>query len=188
MSGFKCSVCGRGLTDPHSIRNGIGPVCAAKHGPLDTPNADATLANTFLFAPPLREELVLQRLPDGTAQTNVPQLVVWHSPTGFEWGYAGSGPADLALNLVEFVLRLRKYKGKQARSLPCFAMSVELHQEFKRRFVEQLPHAGTAIPFAEVEALVLELVGDHTFEQARLLTSLFDPTEFETVKGESNNG
>jgi hypothetical protein len=26
--------------------------------------------------------------------------VVKHSPTGFEWGYAGSGPHDLALNLL----------------------------------------------------------------------------------------
>lgn len=26
--------------------------------------------------------------------------IVYHSPTGFEWGYAGSGPADLALNIL----------------------------------------------------------------------------------------
>ncbi len=25
---------------------------------------------------------------------------VWHSPSGFEWGYGGSGPADLALNIL----------------------------------------------------------------------------------------
>jgi hypothetical protein len=28
------------------------------------------------------------------------QRIVYHSPTGFEWGYAGSGPADLALNIL----------------------------------------------------------------------------------------
>lgn len=37
-----------------------------------------------------------------TAQ--VPQ-VVWHSPTGLEYGYGGSGPADMALTI------LAHYKG-----------------------------------------------------------------------------
>ncbi|MGH2331772.1 DUF6166 domain-containing protein [Thermoanaerobacter mathranii] len=26
--------------------------------------------------------------------------IVKHSPTGFEWGYGGSGPADLALSIL----------------------------------------------------------------------------------------
>lgn len=30
--------------------------------------------------------------------------VVVHSPTGFEWGYAGSGPADLALSILADML------------------------------------------------------------------------------------
>ena len=30
-----------------------------------------------------------------------PRLDLWnHSPTGFEWGYAGSGPAQLALAIL----------------------------------------------------------------------------------------
>ena len=36
----------------------------------------------------------------GIARTNVPIKVVHHSPAGIEWGYHGSGPADLALNLA----------------------------------------------------------------------------------------
>lgn len=38
----------------------------------------------------------------GTSLTNVRPLkhVVRHSPTGFEWGYGGSGPADLALSIL----------------------------------------------------------------------------------------
>jgi len=34
--------------------------------------------------------------------TNVPYLVLHHSPTGFSWGYMGSGPTDLGLNLGEY--------------------------------------------------------------------------------------
>jgi hypothetical protein len=33
----ECSMCGRTLTDPESIRRGIGPICANKHGWLDRP-------------------------------------------------------------------------------------------------------------------------------------------------------
>ena len=39
------------------------------------------------------------------AVTNVPRIVVHHSPAGFEWGYRGSGPSDLALNILEGVIR-----------------------------------------------------------------------------------
>jgi hypothetical protein len=37
------------------------------------------------------------------ATTNVPWRHVSHSPSGIEWGYSGSGPADLALNLLSFM-------------------------------------------------------------------------------------
>ena len=39
------------------------------------------------------------------AVTNVPRIVVHHSPDGFEYGYGGSGPSDLALNILEGVIR-----------------------------------------------------------------------------------
>jgi hypothetical protein len=44
-----------------------------------------------------------------------------HSPTGFEWGYGGSGPADLARSILADVL------GRMP--------GPELYQEFKREFV-----------------------------------------------------
>ena len=50
-----------------------------------------------------------------------------HSPTGFEWGYGGSGPAQLALALLADTLG----DGERA---------VRLHQFFKRRVVADLPH------------------------------------------------
>jgi uncharacterized protein (DUF2249 family) len=45
-----------------------------------------------------------------------------HSPTGFNWGYLGSGPAQLALALLADVLN------NDVRAL-------KLHQEFKRRAI-----------------------------------------------------
>ena len=58
--------------------------------------------------------------------------VVLHSPTGFGWGYGGSGPADLALSLLCDVLGERPsekqiYHGR----FRAFAH----HRDFKREFV-----------------------------------------------------
>jgi hypothetical protein len=53
------------------------------------------------------------------------QSVFNHSPDGFNWGYAGSGPAQLALAIL-----LRAGLDKER--------AVRLHQQFKFDFVETL--------------------------------------------------
>lgn len=45
------------------------------------------------------KDIHLTRIGD-TACANVKHLIKRHSPDGFEWGYNGSGPADLALNIL----------------------------------------------------------------------------------------
>jgi hypothetical protein len=54
--------------------------------------------------------------------------LVWHSPDGFQWGYGGSGPADLALNILYDYLR---------RTRPKYAKrtAISLHQRFKWEFI-----------------------------------------------------
>lgn len=49
-----------------------------------------------------------------------------HSHDGFAWGYAGSGPAQLALGIL---LAAGVSKPK----------AVSLYQDFKRAFIQQLP-------------------------------------------------
>jgi Family of unknown function (DUF6166) len=51
--------------------------------------------------------------------------VVNHSPTGFEWGYSGSGPAQLALALLLDVIHDQ-------------TMAIQLHQAFKRKHISTL--------------------------------------------------
>jgi len=52
-----------------------------------------------------------------------PSQKVWnHSPDGFNWGYGGSGPAQLALALLLDVTADKE-------------RSVKYHQKFKRAFV-----------------------------------------------------
>ena len=78
-------------------------------------------------------DVVCRRGPGGVARVEgVAHLWAWHSPTGFEWGYGGSGPADLALNILLAATRDHGFTG-------------ENHQDFKRAMVEALPREGGTI-------------------------------------------
>ncbi len=72
-----------------------------------------------------------------------PRLDLWnHSPTGFQWGYAGSGPAQLALALAADVL------GDDRRA-------VRVHQGLKFDWVVGLVQDE---PWAVTEELLLERI------------------------------
>ena len=105
----------------------------------------------------LREALVLQRDGDddhGVCRTNVPHLVVHHSPDGFEWGYGGSGPADLALNICQYYLNSIGYQGMKTDCFDgfCWSLAWVLHQQFKWDFISSAPHEGVTIQMSEIKA------------------------------------
>ena len=78
-----------------------------------------------------------------------PRLDVWnHSPTGLEWGYGGSGPAQLALALLMDCL------GDKQRALV-------LHHGFKHAVVAGLPFAGWTLTEGEIRETVTELETDY---------------------------
>ncbi|MGA2543603.1 MAG: DUF6166 domain-containing protein [Verrucomicrobiota bacterium] len=67
-----------------------------------------------------------------------PRLDLWtHSPTGFEWGYPGSGPAQLALALLADCLG-----GDQ--------QAMQWHQDFKSAVIAGLPYAGWRMTEQEI--------------------------------------
>ncbi len=67
-----------------------------------------------------------------------PRFDLWnHSPTGFEWGYDGSGPAQLALALLADHLG----DGDEA---------IAWHQYFKRAVVETLPPRHWALTSQQI--------------------------------------
>lgn len=84
--------------------------------------------------------IIIARDSDGILSTNVPHLVVQHSPTGFECGYGGSGPADLALNIAEYVLRGIDFQGHTERAFNghYFLSSFSMHQALKWEFIARL--------------------------------------------------
>ena len=57
--------------------------------------------------------------------------IINHSPDGFAWGYGGSGPADLALNILAIFI------GQ--------AEAVKYYQDFKWDFIATLPYEGGVI-------------------------------------------
>jgi len=77
--------------------------------------------------------------------------LVNHSPSGFEWGYGGSGPAQLALAL------LLDYTGDEAFAL-------DHYQEFKTEVVSQLDCAGSGerwrLTGREIDAVLHETPGE----------------------------
>lgn len=60
-----------------------------------------------------------------------------HSPTGFEAGYGGSGPAQLALAITADVLGDHDAQ--------------DVYQEYKREVIANLPREGFSITAASVE-------------------------------------
>ena len=64
-----------------------------------------------------------------------------HSPGGMEWGYQGSGPAQLGLAILADFTRDDRY-------------AVRRHQEFKRHAVANIPHQMWTIYGEQVEGWV----------------------------------
>jgi uncharacterized protein DUF6166 len=84
--------------------------------------------------------LVTVRTPAGSLWPLSFQLeLAKHSPTGFEWGYCGSGPAQLALALLFDALRSKE-------------RALALHQLFKSEFIAVLPHEGWTLTQEEIRA------------------------------------
>lgn len=163
----RCQRCHRPLTDPLSIRLGMGPECRGRSGRGSVDNGLCVrdeFSNVFDNSIPFERALVLKRQrrlnrksdsnDPGQAVTNVPHLVVQHSPDGYEFAYGGSGPSDLALNACQLYLNMAGYEGRQTKCYDgsCWSLAFALHQEFKGYFIASAPRNGVTIPFAEIDA------------------------------------
>ena len=85
------------------------------------------------------EDVVLWRTLEGEAHASVPHAAR-HSPTGIEWGYGGSGPADLALSVL---LALTDEQAANA-----------LYHRFKHEVVASVPEDGGVLRAADVRQWV----------------------------------
>mgnify|MGYP001085861647 CR=1 FL=1 len=117
-----CARCGRKLKDPTAE---YGPICARKVA-AEQALAEQQAANITIPVT-IRDGYAGTRTPDGSVVVRIRNGVqeplrhlVHHSPTGFEWGYGGSGPADLARSIIADALGI---------------IDPAIYQEFKREFV-----------------------------------------------------
>jgi hypothetical protein len=122
--------------------------------------------------------LLVERCPDGALRANVPHLK-YHSPTGYECGYAGSGPADLALSVLHALLPPLSEEEEVAQyelegeafdkaiadpsrwteklgpdRLRVCTLAVRLHQQFKMDFIARMPKEGGHVPIADIHAWI----------------------------------
>ena len=81
--------------------------------------------------------MAIVKRDDGTFYS-LPHIPV-HSPDGFEMGYSGSGPADLALAILADHLKASKkkehYTTAKIYTRPLERRVWRLHQDFKVKFV-----------------------------------------------------
>lgn len=132
----RCTVCGRALRNPRWRQIGMGPVCFKKR---QAATSDPKEPGSLPFD---GEHFVFQRDAAGQVLTNVPHRIVLHSPTGLEFGYGGSGPADAALNVLALVTDRETAE--------------RLYQAFKWDFIAKLPREGGIITRQQVVAWLAE--------------------------------
>ena len=99
-----------------------------------------------------RGQAIVEKLPcqERLTPDRSPELMN-HSPSGFEWGYGGSGPAQLALAV------LLDYTGDEAFAL-------DHYQEFKTEVVSQLDCARSdgrwGLTASEIDAVLHETLDE----------------------------
>ena len=71
-----------------------------------------------------------------------------HSPTGFNWGYGGSGPAQLALALLAWHLHAVHCNVRADQR------ALELYQQFKWDVIARLPDERWELTLTEVNAAI----------------------------------
>ena len=105
--------------------------------------------------------------------------LVNHSPDGFEWGYPGSGPAQLALAI------LLHHFSQDPNVVPEYrkALAIALHQPFKRAYIERLPReAGTwTLTTTELNDLISAMPTPKR-ERLEQLALIYDGRNYRRVK------
>lgn len=134
---------GDGYGDEKASQTVVVPAVAT---PPVLPEPGGDGAATDVVVPPHPEDVVLWRDEHGVAHASIPHAVR-HSPSGIEWGYGGSGPADLALSVL--------------LAFTDEATAERLYVRFKDEVIVRLPHEGGVLHAQAVWRWVASRTGDH---------------------------
>lgn len=143
----RCRKCRRVLKNTDAIRKGIGPICerkeAAEKGRQKDDGSD--IIEAYDGGSIWIERVAESGRPMDTTsriRTNVAQSKMIHGG-GFNFGYAGSGPADWAHNILRMFC-----KSPQEAEL--------LHQSFKWKFVAVQCEDRLEISREDIENFIVE--------------------------------
>jgi hypothetical protein len=104
----------------------------------------------------------------GVVRVNVARTCILHSPDGFECGYGGSGPAELALNILNAFVPPRRgpvlsWSEAQRDDDPLTAkcgiasrFALTHHQEFKREFIATMDREGGYLRAEHIRAWIAQ--------------------------------
>lgn len=154
----QCKICNRHLKNPKYIELGMGPVCARKNAAAlagESGKGQAVLVDVGSLT---EVGLVCRDLGNGVVACNIPQAHRHHSPTGFSIGYGGSGPADLALNVLAALIPITD----QDDSMKCWdgtrvsGDAWRQHQLFKWTFIANMPEAGGTVPIEKINMFLAD--------------------------------
>lgn len=91
----------------------------------------------------------------GILKSNIAHRVKHHSPTGMNVGYAGSGPADFALNILQHRLEMLGYTGEKSNGTwnkqAIYRDIFGLHQKFKFEFLVNADPLMGRISWADID-------------------------------------
>jgi hypothetical protein len=159
----RCGICGRRLTNPESRERGIGPDCAQRAG--WAAESATGIDDSPVLAGVRRIEqvgLIVRRNERGVVVANVPHAIRYHSPTGMECGYAGSGPQDLALNALAALfpaplaserLDMSLNRGVSKLGEHHVSLFVDLtHAEFCHTFIANMKREGGFVAIERIKA------------------------------------
>lgn len=89
---------------------------------------------------------------------NHSQRVFNHSPDGFEWGYGGSGPSQLALAILLDFLEAKKKNDAATQE------ALHWKHEFKTHFVSRFEHGEWYLTGSQIRTWIEEHRRNHPFE------------------------
>ena len=104
------------------------------------------------------KDVVLDRDETGCVHVCLPRSVWHYGVDTFDWGYIGPATAELALNILNWILP-PGVDGEAAIHCErgeCSAVAWRLHRSFLADFLVRVPHAGGCLHEADIRRWVLQ--------------------------------
>jgi hypothetical protein len=126
------------------------------------------------------KDIVLDRDDHGQVHACLPRSVRHYGVDAFDWGYIGPGTAELALNILNWILPpgIDGETAIHCEDGECSATAWRLHRSFMADFLVRMPFAGGCLQESAIRRWVLQHFelpdnAPHPTKGAGWLSSLF---------------